>query len=184
VLATWQVLIPSTQGVLRRNAKVYLACRSRTKAEQTIRDLAVEYPENKALFLELDLASLESVRKASEEFLRFATCLTARSLLSTNCTLPAARRKSFISSLTTGNINHVLLLHQPLILLQRCHGPARGHDHRQWLRPSVWHERHRPLALHRATNAGHPCRVRLIDGKATGDHRFVIGRLPDEEVPV
>ena len=54
--------------LLQHNAKVYLAARSRSKAEAAIKDLKDETGKD-AIFLELDLSSLASVRKAAEEFL-------------------------------------------------------------------------------------------------------------------
>ena len=54
--------------LLQRNAKVYLAARSRSKAEAAI-SLLKEATGKEAIFLELDLASLKSVKKAAEEFL-------------------------------------------------------------------------------------------------------------------
>lgn len=70
-----QRLTLAAQALLRCNAKVYLACRTRSKAEQAIRELHVDYPNNTALYLELDLASLKSVRKAAEEFLRLVAII-------------------------------------------------------------------------------------------------------------
>lgn len=54
--------------MLEHNAKVYLAARSKEKAEQAIADLK-EATGKEAVWLELDLASLKSVRKAAQEFL-------------------------------------------------------------------------------------------------------------------
>ena len=54
--------------LLRRNAKVYLAARSKRKGEEAIASLKAE-TGNEAIFLELDLSSLASVKKASAEFM-------------------------------------------------------------------------------------------------------------------
>ncbi|KAI5115554.1 hypothetical protein M0805_001883 [Coniferiporia weirii] len=54
-------------ALLRKNAKVYIAARSRSKAEATIAELK-EKTGKEALFLELDLASLKSVKKAAGEY--------------------------------------------------------------------------------------------------------------------
>ena len=56
------------KALLQKNAKVYLAARSRSKAEAAIKDLK-DATDKDAIFLELDLSSLASVRKAAEEFL-------------------------------------------------------------------------------------------------------------------
>ncbi|KAI0800645.1 NAD(P)-binding protein [Fomes fomentarius] len=54
--------------LLKHDAKVYLAARSREKAEAAIADLK-EVTGKAAIFIELDLANLASVRKAAREFL-------------------------------------------------------------------------------------------------------------------
>lgn len=55
--------------LLERNAKVYMASRSKDKATEAISRLKDETGKE-AIFLELDLGSLASVRKAAQEFLR------------------------------------------------------------------------------------------------------------------
>ena len=60
------------QALLNTNAKVYLAARSKTKADEAIEWLKQETGGKSAIFLELDLASLDSVRKAADEFKRLA----------------------------------------------------------------------------------------------------------------
>ena len=62
----------TVKALLQRNAKVYLAARSRSKADAAIKDLK-EATGKDAIFLELDLANLASVKKAAEEFLRFGS---------------------------------------------------------------------------------------------------------------
>lgn len=54
-------------ALLRKNAKVYIAGRSRAKAEAAIKELK-ERTGKDALFLELDLASLRGIRKSVAEF--------------------------------------------------------------------------------------------------------------------
>ena len=63
------------KALLQHNAKVYLASRSRQRGEAAIQDLATETGKQ-AIFLELDLGSLASVRRAAEEFLRCASHFT------------------------------------------------------------------------------------------------------------
>ena len=53
---------------MEHNAKVYLAARNRKDSEAAIEELK-EKTGREALFLELNLASLASVRKAAETFL-------------------------------------------------------------------------------------------------------------------
>ena len=56
------------QALLEHNAKVYLATRNKEKAAAALAELK-EATGKDALFLELDLASLASVRRAAAEFL-------------------------------------------------------------------------------------------------------------------
>ncbi|KAI0754737.1 NAD(P)-binding protein [Daedaleopsis nitida] len=58
----------TVKALLQHDAKVYLAARSREKAGAAIAYLKQETGKE-AIFLELDLASLASVKKAAEEFL-------------------------------------------------------------------------------------------------------------------
>lgn len=55
--------------LLRHNATVYLAARSKEKALAALEDLKKETGKE-AIFLEVDLGRLASTRKAAEEFLR------------------------------------------------------------------------------------------------------------------
>ncbi|KAI0642874.1 NAD-P-binding protein [Trametes meyenii] len=58
----------TVRALLQHNAKVYLAARNKTKAEAAIASLK-EATGKEAIFLELDLSSLASVKKAAQEFL-------------------------------------------------------------------------------------------------------------------
>lgn len=58
----------TVRALLRENARVYVAARGRSKAEAAIAELKQE-TGTEAVFLELDLASLASIRRAAEEFL-------------------------------------------------------------------------------------------------------------------
>ena len=57
------------KALLQHNAKVYMASRSRDKAEAAIEDLKKD-TGREAIFLELDLTDYTSIHKAAEEFLR------------------------------------------------------------------------------------------------------------------
>ena len=61
----------TVKALLQHNAKVYLAARSRSKAEEAIKDLK-DATGKEPIFLELDLADLASVKRAADTFLRFA----------------------------------------------------------------------------------------------------------------
>ncbi|KDQ57600.1 hypothetical protein JAAARDRAFT_268980 [Jaapia argillacea MUCL 33604] len=56
------------KALLTHNAKVYMAARSKSKAEAAIQDLK-DQTGKESLFLELDLSNLASVRKSAEEYL-------------------------------------------------------------------------------------------------------------------
>ncbi|TDL20586.1 NAD(P)-binding protein, partial [Rickenella mellea] len=58
----------TVKALLTHNAKVYLAARSKEKAEEAIRDLQKD-TGREAIFLQLDLADLSNVRKSAEAFL-------------------------------------------------------------------------------------------------------------------
>ncbi|KZW03701.1 NAD(P)-binding protein [Exidia glandulosa HHB12029] len=60
----------TAKALLRKNAKVYGAARSKAKAEAAIADLrASSGGKGEIVYLELDLADLASVKRAAEEFL-------------------------------------------------------------------------------------------------------------------
>ncbi|KAL0581720.1 short-chain alcohol dehydrogenase [Marasmius crinis-equi] len=58
----------TAKAVLIKNAKVYLACRSREKGEKAIASLRAQTGKE-PFFLQLDLASLASIREAAQKFL-------------------------------------------------------------------------------------------------------------------
>ncbi|TFL05015.1 hypothetical protein BDV98DRAFT_610706 [Pterulicium gracile] len=60
----------TVQALLNKGAKVYIAGRSKDKAQKAIEQLKQETGGKEALFLELDLADLKSVQKAAAEFVR------------------------------------------------------------------------------------------------------------------
>ncbi|KAG9046314.1 hypothetical protein FS837_004628 [Tulasnella sp. UAMH 9824] len=59
----------TVKALLNKNAKVYMASRSKSRAEQAIADLKQETGKE-AIFLELDLANLGKITKAAKEFIR------------------------------------------------------------------------------------------------------------------
>ena len=63
--------LETVRALLPKNAKVYIAGRSKSKAETAISQLKEETGKE-ALFLELDLANLKSIKQAAEEFQRYA----------------------------------------------------------------------------------------------------------------
>jgi len=61
------MMLHLVQALLVKNAKVYMASRSEPRATQAISELKQETGKE-AIFLELDLANLDSVTRASNEF--------------------------------------------------------------------------------------------------------------------
>ncbi|KAA1476966.1 NAD(P)-binding protein [Dentipellis sp. KUC8613] len=60
----------TVKELLKKNAKVYMASRSKERCLQAIEDIKAETGKE-ALFIKLDLSDLASVKQAAEEFLRF-----------------------------------------------------------------------------------------------------------------
>ncbi|KAF9265606.1 NAD(P)-binding protein [Marasmius fiardii PR-910] len=58
------------KALLSKNAKVYLGCRREERAQKAIARLREETGGKEAVFLKLDLASLQSIKDAANEFLR------------------------------------------------------------------------------------------------------------------
>jgi retinol dehydrogenase-12 len=61
----------TVKALLNHNAKVYLAARSATKANAAIAGLK-QQTGKEAIFLQLDLSDIPSVRKSAKEFLSYA----------------------------------------------------------------------------------------------------------------
>jgi retinol dehydrogenase 12 len=68
------LIISEFQHMLVHNAKVYIAGRNAKKVHEAITDLKEETGKE-ALFLQLDLSDLQSVKECAEEFLRFVRTL-------------------------------------------------------------------------------------------------------------
>jgi len=62
----------TAKALLAHKAKVYLACRDKEKTERVIKQLEEE-TSREAIFIQLDLASLSSVKAAAEEILKYIT---------------------------------------------------------------------------------------------------------------
>jgi NAD(P)-dependent dehydrogenase (short-subunit alcohol dehydrogenase family) len=62
--------LATTTALTAKNAKVYIAARSRKRAEDAIKGIKETQRNAMIEVIEMDLADLESVRKGAEEFLR------------------------------------------------------------------------------------------------------------------
>ncbi|KAI9783987.1 MAG: hypothetical protein M1839_002932 [Geoglossum umbratile] len=60
---------PTVAQLARKGARVYLAARSTSRAEEAIKAIKAETPTVDVVHLQLDLSDLDSVKKAAEEFL-------------------------------------------------------------------------------------------------------------------
>jgi NAD(P)-dependent dehydrogenase (short-subunit alcohol dehydrogenase family) len=63
--------LATTTALAAKNAKVYIAARSRKKAEKAMKRIKENQKDAKIEVIEMDLADLESVKKGAEEFLRY-----------------------------------------------------------------------------------------------------------------
>nr|XP_046269063.1 dehydrogenase/reductase SDR family member 13-like [Scatophagus argus] len=60
----------TAMDLARRGARVILACRDRRRAEAAVQEIIQETGNNQVIFMQLDLASLQSVRSFADDFLR------------------------------------------------------------------------------------------------------------------
>lgn len=99
----------------RKGARVILACRNRDKAEDAIADIQQETGSTDVLYMQLDLASLKSVRCFTETFLKTESRLD---LLINNAGLVADGRTEdgFGIEFGVNHLGHFLLTY---LLLQR-----------------------------------------------------------------
>lgn len=72
------MLCPGAQALLNHNAKVYIGGRDPKRVAGAIEDLRKETGKE-ALFLQLDLADLQSIKRAVVEFVRYAARNLSRS---------------------------------------------------------------------------------------------------------
>ncbi|XP_072520367.1 dehydrogenase/reductase SDR family member 13-like [Salminus brasiliensis] len=116
-----------------RGARVILACRSKQRGEDAARDIRRESGNDEVVFMQLDLASLKSIRSFVENFLKTESRLD---VLINNAGLVAAGRTEDGLGLIFG-VNHIgpfLLTNLLLERLKEC-APSRvvnvssyGHD--------------------------------------------------------
>lgn len=99
-----RILDDLLQALLQHKAKVYMASRNRAKAEEAIQELKA-VTGREAIFLEINLDSIASVRKAAAEFLRSTSTIFAFSVsegfFPDKCLL-VARKLSYIYYSTMG----------------------------------------------------------------------------------
>ncbi|XP_029111203.1 dehydrogenase/reductase SDR family member 13-like isoform X1 [Scleropages formosus] len=107
----------------RRGARVILACRNKQRAEAAVCDIIKESGNNQVVYMQLDLASLQSVRSFAETFLKQESRLD---ILINNAALMLQGRTEDGLGMIFGvnHIGHFLLTHLLLERLKEC-APSR-----------------------------------------------------------
>ncbi|XP_040050408.1 dehydrogenase/reductase SDR family member 13 isoform X1 [Gasterosteus aculeatus] len=107
----------------KRGARVILACSNKDKAESAAFDIRTESGNNQVVFMQLDLASLKSVRCFAETFLKTEPRLD---ILINNAGVmgPGRTEDGFGMALGVNHLGHFLLTNLLLEKLQQC-GPSR-----------------------------------------------------------
>ncbi|KAM8903159.1 dehydrogenase/reductase SDR family member 13-like isoform 1-T1 [Spinachia spinachia] len=107
----------------KRGARVILACRNKDKAEAAAFDIRTESGNNQVVFMQLDLASLKSVRCFAKAFLKTEPRLD---ILINNAGVmgPGCTEDGFGMALGVNHLGHFLLTNLLLDKLQQC-GPSR-----------------------------------------------------------
>ncbi|XP_053729301.1 dehydrogenase/reductase SDR family member 13a.3 isoform X2 [Synchiropus splendidus] len=110
-------------GLARRGARVILACRNREKAEAAAFDIRRESGNNQVLFIQLDLASVESIHTFADTFLKSEPRLD---ILINNAGVMGCGRTvdGFDLTLGVNHLGHFLLTNLLLDRLHQC-SPSR-----------------------------------------------------------
>uniref|UniRef100_UPI00398F6B89 dehydrogenase/reductase SDR family member 13-like n=1 Tax=Pristiophorus japonicus TaxID=55135 RepID=UPI00398F6B89 len=108
----------------RRGARVILACRCKQRAESAVFDIRKKSGNNKVIFMQLDLASLKSVRAFAENFLKSEPQLH---ILINNAGIGGSNNKTadgFNMVWGVNHLGHFLLTQLLLDRLKQC-APSR-----------------------------------------------------------
>ncbi|XP_041054255.1 dehydrogenase/reductase SDR family member 13-like isoform X2 [Carcharodon carcharias] len=107
----------------RRGAQLILACRSKQRAEAAVFDIRKKSGNNQVIFMQLDLASLKSVRAFAETFLKSEPQLHV--LINNAGTGTAGKTADgFNMAWGVNHLGHFLLTHLLLDRLKQC-APSR-----------------------------------------------------------
>ncbi len=116
------------QELLLHNAKVYLAARNPEKTERVIKELT-ETTGKTAVFLELDLGDLKSVKAAAEVFLSCVSPCLLPLRISHVC-VTTGKRRPLISYSIMGKIYALCADHPTIIIVsQRRDAGSKRHGH-------------------------------------------------------
>lgn len=109
----------------KRGGKIYIACRDKIRGENALNDIKKESQSDKVYFLQLDLASLKSVREFSKKFHNLETKLD---ILINNAGLLAYEKSytedGFEMHMGVNHLGHFLLTNLLLDLLKAA-APSR-----------------------------------------------------------
>ncbi|XP_067864341.1 dehydrogenase/reductase SDR family member 13-like [Heptranchias perlo] len=107
----------------RRGARVILACRSKERAEVAVDKIRKKSGNNEVIFMQLDLASLKSIKAFAVTFLKSEPQLH---LLINNAGIMAAARTAdgYVTTWEINHLGHFLLTHLLLDRLKQC-APSR-----------------------------------------------------------
>ncbi|XP_008277074.1 dehydrogenase/reductase SDR family member 13 [Stegastes partitus] len=107
----------------KRGARVILACRNKERAEAAAFDIRRETGNSQVVFMQLDLASLKSVRSFAKTFLKTEPRLD---ILINNAGMmgPGRTEEGFGMAFGVNHLGHFLLTNLLLERLQQC-GPSR-----------------------------------------------------------
>jgi len=109
----------------KRGGKIYIACRNKTRGENAIVDIRKESGSDKVYFLQLDLASLKSIREFSEKFHQLESKLD---ILINNAGLLVDKKQhtedGFEMHMGVNHLGHFLLTNLLLDLLKEA-APSR-----------------------------------------------------------
>jgi NAD(P)-dependent dehydrogenase (short-subunit alcohol dehydrogenase family) len=109
----------------KRGGKIYIACRDKTRGENALNEIRKESGSDKVYFLQLDLASLKSIREFSDKFYQLETKLD---ILINNAGLFLNKKDytkdGFEMNVGVNHLGHFLLTNLLLDLLKAA-GPSR-----------------------------------------------------------
>jgi retinol dehydrogenase 12 len=109
----------------KRGGKIYIACRDVQRGNDALHDIRKQSGSDKVYFLQLDLASMKSIRQFSEKFHKLETKLD---ILINNAGVMACPKSftedGFEMQLGVNHLGHFLLTHLLLDLLKKA-APSR-----------------------------------------------------------
>ncbi|RYP91188.1 hypothetical protein DL770_002665 [Monosporascus sp. CRB-9-2] len=110
----------SVRQLAKHNAKVYMGARSEQKANEAIAEIKKEVPNADIAFLELDLASFDSIKKAAQQFVgendRLDILMNNAGIMATP---PGLTKDGYEIQFGTNHVGHALLTRLLMPLLEK-----------------------------------------------------------------